>query len=243
MLLNTIIVAGGCAVERQGTPEVPTYASDVAPILSRRCEPCHSGQTPAAGWKTTTFLETIGCVPSGAAAASPADANAPLVRVLSTDDHRRLLPDGEKAVLLSWIAGGASAFRGVVHPAGIVDPRSPAWHGKFLRERRWAPMLDEKNQEACGRCHDGAPARPAGIVLAAPGATACTNCHAEPAGVLACSTCHGSTPRSYPPRDPCFFPEGRAKAGAHAAHVEPSSTHPAMECATCHPAPGNDVIA
>jgi predicted CxxxxCH...CXXCH cytochrome family protein len=81
------------------------------------------------------------------------------------------------------------------------------------------------------------------VTLAAPGATACTSCHREPQGVLACGTCHGKDERSYPPRDPCFFPADRAKAGAHAAHVERSSIRSEpLACATCHPTPPAEVI-
>jgi predicted CxxxxCH...CXXCH cytochrome family protein len=61
--------------------------------------------------------------------------------------------------------------------------------------------------------------------------------------VLACSTCHGSGDKAYPPRDPCFFPGDAANAGAHAAHVQSSTVlSTGVACSTCHPAPGNPVI-
>ena len=102
-------------------------------------------------------------------------------------------------------------------------------------------MLDADDAGACGRCHEGAPARPAGVTEPAPGAPSCTSCHNQPGGVLACSTCHGSGSRDYPPRDPCFFPGD--VAGAHAAHVEPSPIRSAgLSCSTCHPMPGPSVI-
>jgi predicted CxxxxCH...CXXCH cytochrome family protein len=131
-----------------------------------------------------------------------------------------------------------------VHAAGIVDPRSNDWHGKLLRDRRWAPMLDANDADACGRCHDGAPSRPAGVTRAAPRSTACTSCHAEPGGVLACGTCHGDKGRAFPPRDPCFFPDDARAAGAHAAHLAPSAARGTpLACSTCHPVPSADVIA
>jgi predicted CxxxxCH...CXXCH cytochrome family protein len=99
-------------------------------------------------------------------------------------------------------------------------------------------MLDAENDNACGRCHDGTFSRPAGVTLAAPGATACTSCHSEPGGVLACGTCHGDGTREYPPRNLCFFPGDAATAGAHAAHVESSVERlGGYPCSTCHPVP------
>jgi predicted CxxxxCH...CXXCH cytochrome family protein len=166
-----------------------------------------------------------------------------VLAALDRDPHGGLLTPEERRTLEQWIRASAPAFRGSVHSPGIVDPRSNEWHGKVLRDRRWAPMLDAADSQACGRCHDGAPVRPAGVTLAAPGATACTSCHTEPAGVLACNTCHGSGARTYPPRDKCFFPEDKDRSGAHAAHVESSPTHQGgFACSTCHPVPDDRVI-
>ena len=99
-------------------------------------------------------------------------------------------------------------------------------------------MLDASDPNACGRCHDGTPAAVPGVTQFAPGATACTTCHSEPGGPLACSTCHGSGTRIYPPRNLCFFPGDAPTAGAHAAHVEPSTASASgIPCSTCHPVP------
>lgn len=85
-------------------------------------------------------------------------------------------------------------------------------------------MLDAADPEACGRCHDGTLSRPPGITRSAPGATACTTCHTEPAGVLGCNTCH-------------------QVAGTHTAHIEASPVRSVgLPCSTCHPAPGPGVI-
>jgi hypothetical protein len=135
------------------------------------------------------------------------------------------------AVSCSADRTGVPSFPDRVHDPGVMDRTSSAFHGRTLREARWTPMLDPRDANACGRCHDGVAARPAGVTLAAPGAPACTNCHDQPGGVLACSTCHGSGTRSYPQGD------------AHAAHLNASSSHPAgFACSTCHPVPGDPVI-
>ncbi len=130
-----------------------------------------------------------------------------------------------------------------VHPAGIADPASDAFHGKLLRARRWAPMLDASDPEACGRCHLGAPSTSPGVTLPAPGATACTDCHTEPQGALACSTCHGAAGPEKAPRSPCFAVTPPVLDGAHRAHVEPSAASATgLACGTCHPTPGPGVI-
>ncbi len=87
-------------------------------------------------------------------------------------------------------------------------------------------MLDPADAQACGRCHDGTLSRPPKVTQAAPGATACTTCHTEPAGVLGCNTCHQV-----------------AGVGAHAAHIAASPVRSVgLPCSTCHPAPGPGVI-
>jgi predicted CxxxxCH...CXXCH cytochrome family protein len=237
--------AAACNVEREPTPLPVVFDRDVAPILEERCVRCHGGDAPAAGWSATSYLGAIGCVtPSGDAAVLPADARAPIVRALGQPSHAGFASGAERAVLTSWVEGGAPAFRGTVHDPGVVDPRSPAFHGAMLRKERWSPMLDESDPNACGRCHDGTPVRPPGVTSPAPGATACTSCHDQPNGVLACGTCHGDGARASPPRDLCFFPGDRARAGAHLAHVEPSNARATgLACETCHPVPGADVIS
>jgi predicted CxxxxCH...CXXCH cytochrome family protein len=234
----------GCSQDRAAAPVSPAFDTDVAPILQAHCVACHGTTSPAAGWAATSFLSAIACVePSGAPAALPASSTAPILAALDTAPHQGLLSDTERAILARWVGAGAPAFAGTVHSPGIVDPRSSAFHGAFLRSERWSAMLDPGDPNACGGCHEGTPAPVPGVTFSAPGATACTTCHSEPNGVLACSTCHGSGTRAYPPRDLCFFPEDAATAGAHAAHVEPSAASASgIPCSTCHPVPGAQVI-
>jgi predicted CxxxxCH...CXXCH cytochrome family protein len=237
-------LALGCSQPRASAPAAPVYDQDVAPILEDHCVPCHGAEAPAAGWDARSFLGAIACVePSRAPAALPASGKAPILAVLATASHQGLLSAADRATLVAWVLGGSSAFAGTVHDPGIINPRSPLFHATALRSDRWAEMLDPTNANACGECHDGTPARPAGVIAPAPGATSCTSCHDQPGGVLACSTCHGEGTRAYPPRDLCFFPGDAAAAGAHAAHVEPSSARAGgYACSTCHPMPGAGVI-
>jgi predicted CxxxxCH...CXXCH cytochrome family protein len=158
--------------------------------------------------------------------------------VLQTPSHSGYLDAADTSTLTAWVKGGTPAFQGAVHDPGIIDPRSSAFHGTLLRGQSWAQMLDPLNANACGACHDGTLSRPSSITLAAPGAPACTSCHNQSGGILACSTCHGDGTRDYPPRDLCFFPGDAKTAGAHAAHVESSADRlGGYPCSTCHPVP------
>lgn len=234
----------GCSQDRYAPPAPPVFDADVAPILAQHCVSCHGAAAPAAGWSATSFLSTIACVePTGAPATLPGSASAPILAALGTPPHQGLLDATDTATLTAWVQGGAPAFAASVHAPGIVDPRSPAFHGTVLRSERWAPMLDANDPEACGRCHDGSPAPVSGVTSFAPGAPACTSCHDQPGGALACGTCHGTSTQAYPPRDLCFFPQDAAAGTAHAAHVEPSEARPTgFPCSTCHPVPGTQVI-
>ncbi len=240
--LACVALLAACSEERAGAPAAPVYDVDVAPILQGRCVGCHGDTNPAGGWSATSFLGAIACVaPANAPATLPPDDRAPILAALDTAPHHGLLRAAELATVTAWVAGRTPAYRASVHDPGIVDPRSAGFHGALLRGSRWSQMLDANAPGACGRCHDGAPARPADVTAPAPGAPSCTSCHNQPGGVLACSTCHGSGARDYPPRDPCFFPGDVGEA--HAAHVEPSSIRSAgLPCSTCHPMPGASVI-
>lgn len=230
----------GCTEGREPAT-TPTYDQSVSAILASRCTACHA---TGDGWKATSYFATLACVRSGAAATLPADEASPLARAISDATHAGVLGPGERDVLVRWIRAGAPKSAGGVHGPSFVDPRSPQSHGRALRAERWRSMLDATSEGACGRCHEGAPSgRPPKVTESAPGATPCTTCHSEPKGALACGTCHGDATRASPPRDPCFFPEEAARAGAHAAHVAPGPLHAQpLACESCHTVPGERVI-
>ncbi|MGZ3421034.1 MAG: CxxxxCH/CxxCH domain c-type cytochrome [Polyangiales bacterium] len=213
---------GACRESAENTAP-PTFRDEVGPLLAAKCASCHGTE---GGYSVETYLSTIACGASGLPANSASDP--PILRALDRAPHVGLLTPEERALLERWIAAGSPSFRGAVHDPAFADPRSEGNHAKFLRARSWKPMLDAKDPDACGRCHDGAPARPADVRFAAPGATACTTCHAEPNGPLACTTCHGSKGKPYPPRDACFHPEAKPDA-SHPVHVAKYA------CSTCHP--------
>jgi predicted CxxxxCH...CXXCH cytochrome family protein len=234
-------LAGACNEDRASAPDAPTWRADVAPLVASRCAECHAGTTPAAGWRATSYLDVIGCI-ANAPAVLPSDERAPILAAVERGVHAGRLDPSERATLAAWVGAGAPAFRGVVHAPGIADPRAPDFHATLLRNAHWAPMLDTNDPRACGRCHEGAPAQPAGIASPAPGATACTSCHSSEGGPLGCATCHGSGARIYPPRDVCLFPADAPRGGAHAAHVDTPHVRGPLACASCHPTPGAGVI-
>jgi predicted CxxxxCH...CXXCH cytochrome family protein len=232
-----------CTSARTDTTEAPTYRDDVGELLRAKCAGCHAGAAPPAGWAADNYGPAVGCIASGASAIAPAgDRPAPIVAALARPDHVTLLTPDERSRLERWVAGGAPSTRGGAHPRAFFDPRSPDSHGNFLRAKRYAPMLDASDGDACGRCHDGVPIKPGGFAFAAPGATACTSCHDEPGGTLGCGTCHGAPGKLYPPRDPCFHPEAAADR-SHAPHAGPTVTHAdGLACSTCHPQPAAGVL-
>lgn len=241
--LLMLLAFAGCREDRaRGGGDPPTYDVQVRAILASRCKDCHGGEKPAGNWRASSYLEAIACVADGRPATAPPDESAPILRVLEDARHAPLLQPDERAALTAWVHAGSPKFRGTFHEASFVDPRSDGSHGRLLRAKQWRPMLDAKDPEACGRCHEGVP-RPEKAAASALGATACTSCHTEKQGVLACSTCHGDRGKGFPPRDPCFFPEDLARGTAHAAHAGDSKSRAGgLACSTCHPAPPEGVI-
>jgi predicted CxxxxCH...CXXCH cytochrome family protein len=237
-----LALLGVCGCHEKRTSESTALYADVQPLFEAACLSCHGSSAPAAGYAVGSHWEVLGCVPENRPATLPASAEAPLVAVLSHPDHARLLASDEQALLASWVAGGAPAFRGTVHPAGIVDPRTSDWHGTLAAHDRFAPLRDAAASDACGRCHAGAPVTPEGVAYPAPAATPCSECHDSEAGALACDTCHGDQGAAYPPRDACYF--GDLGPDAHAAHAAGTRfIEMPLACSTCHPTPAADLFS
>ena len=231
-----------CSCHETRTSEPPVVYADVAPLFETACLACHGASAPAAGYAVATHWQVLGCVPDNRPATLPPGPTAPLLSVLSEPDHAGLLKTHEQQLLSSWVTAGSPAFVGSVHPAGIVDPRSDAWHGKLAAHDGYAPLRDAATSDVCGRCHAGAPIKPEDVLYPAPSAPACTTCHSSAAGVLACTTCHGQGDAAYPPRDPCYF--GEHGPDAHAAHLTGTRfVSPPLACDTCHAVPPPSVFA
>lgn len=231
-----VLAVLGCNEER-AREEPPLVFDDVSPILDARCVECHGGDAPDAGYSVEDYFTTIRCLPDpdGQPATLPADSSAPLIAVLEQPDHADLLDSEETGALTTWVEEGAVPDDRGTHPGQWNDPRAGDWHGTYLRETAWAPIVDVTRTDACALCHPGSPPGPVeGVVRFPEGATDCTDCHDLPGGVTACSTCHGEGERAYPPRDQCYF-RGPPEGLAHGAHDEPSPNNwSGLGCEACH---------
>lgn len=237
-----LLLLGACSEKRdEARAPVPTY-SELAPMLERACGACHGADRAEGGYSVAPYLAAIGCTDDGRAVLDAREGRAFLEEVLERKGHRSLLTEAEHERLRAWLRAGAPAARRVLHAQGILDPRSPDWHGKLASLDRFRALRDADADAACGRCHRGAPATPPGKLGNTDGATACTACHREPGGVFACSTCHGQAGRAHPPRDACYF--GGSARDPHAVHLGESQLRSeGFGCDTCHPVPQGDLFS
>lgn len=238
-LLVLLFVFTGCN-EVRDRAEPPVVFADIDPILRENCLQCHSGPMAAENYRVEDYFTTIRCIPDpeGPAATVPMEEDvpesAPIVAVLATPSHADFLDAAEAEDLATWVAEGAFPADRGTHPGQWNDPRATDWHGLYLRDTEWQPIVDASRADACGLCHPGSPAPVEDVINYPPGATDCTDCHSLPGGVMACGTCHGDQERAYPPRDPCYFP-GPPAGFAHQAHSEPSANNPSgLDCRACH---------
>ncbi len=114
-----------------------------------------------------------------------------------------------------------------VHPTGFSKPSSPNFHGTYLKDNNW-------NLKECETCH-------AANFSGGTTGEACTACHKEPGGPLACNTCHGN-PNNIneiaPPRDINGDTATTAPGvGAHSSHLYADSLTNNVECGDCHNVP------
>lgn len=229
-----------CKERRERAAEPVTYAL-VESTLQQRCATCHGSDRAEGGYRVSSYYEAIGCADAGRAVVLPSSEQAPLVAVLARPDHHGLLSDREREALTRWLVAGVPGRPGLVHGLDIMNPRAAGWHGKLASAEGFAPLREPAGEGVCGRCHDGAPVRPAEVRSPAPGAPACTSCHQQQTGVLACATCHGSDQRSQPPRDACYFD---VSGDAHDAHLSGTRFRLApLACETCHPTPGDELFS
>ncbi|HKU38091.1 MAG TPA: CxxxxCH/CxxCH domain-containing protein [Polyangiales bacterium] len=236
---SILALTSACDEQRARSAPEPVYAADLEQVLDARCERCHGAEDARADYRVDTYAGVLGC-PSSAPEQRAVDLDAAgdraILKVLERPDHAELLEDAEYSRLRDWLEGEVPLRASAVHSTQLENSRSRDWHGKLAAVDRFAPLTAREHAGACGRCHAGAPVTPQGVKYPAPGAPACTQCHTQPEGVLACGTCHGDgAQRAYPPRDACLF--GPTQADAHRVHLESTRlTAQPLSCTNCHPA-------
>lgn len=118
------------------------FATEVQPILAKRCVACHGGAQQMAGLRLDNGKDALAGGYSGAVIVPGQTATSKLIdRITSTKDGYRMPPAGpalkpeEVAALKNWIEGGA------VWPAGVTLGKATA-----RKNTHWAfqPLLDAK---------------------------------------------------------------------------------------------------
>ncbi len=173
--------AAGCADERRLADACPTWQAAVAPALAG-CASCHGGAAPAAGYDLGGYLGALGPGTDGIANAIAGDpASALIVRVdpAVAGDAAHGGQGTLHGLLRRWVVECELGYLdSTIHPAGVLDPASPDFHGAELQARGWDLGL-------CAQCHGD------DFAGGAAGAS-CTSCHTG--GPDACDTCHEAVP-------------------------------------------------
>jgi hypothetical protein len=114
--------SGGATATPDGgvtTPTVlnPTYATDIAPIIAAKCEPCHTTQAKAGFNWTYATLVTNGAV-----------TNALTKGCIFLDtSHRRVVP-GDADHSLLWVKIALNEHQVMVNNCGDAMPQAPSPH-------------------------------------------------------------------------------------------------------------------
>ncbi|TMB32046.1 MAG: CxxxxCH/CxxCH domain-containing protein [Deltaproteobacteria bacterium] len=230
--LLVVLAASACSKARplQGDLTQPvSWEEDIAPLFAAQCSSCHAGATPAAGYRTTSYLEALG--PQSAPVAVAGDANSLLLRTIdpARADAVHAPVSGAYDKARAWVVDGRlSFFRSEAHEGGILNPHDSEFHSNLVRERGW-------NFATCQSCH--------GTDLAGGKVgVSCQQCHAfqvSADGTTTCSSCHGSPQSPAPPRDLAGNLSSSARGvGAHQAHLLGRTVISAtIACSACHQVP------
>lgn len=250
-LVLSIALSGCSSIDGTGAPP------NADPQLGCSID-CHGTETSNAPPKSITGVMETSVVGNG--------AHREHLRVAS-DWHRQvecadchLVPasvgspghldgDNRAEVVFGPVAGSASTWNGSSCTTGCHGSSA---FGGTAAQPVWTQV--DGSQSTCGSCHGAPPPPPH------PTDPNCATCHPtmeegglvfrDPAshinGVVdvsagvagACSSCHGSTGSSAPPKDLAGNTSPTIQGvGTHAAHLAPSNWHNAVTCASCHRVP------
>lgn len=116
-----------------------------------------------------------------------------------------------------------------MHKDGFINPSSPDFHGKVIRNANW-------DMNDCKQCH-------AADYNGGTAGSSCYDCHSAPGGPEACNICHGesSNPLRWSPPQAlsgAILPNERG-VGAHLKHLIENKLGLAVECTECHTLPSS----
>jgi len=160
--------------------------------------------------------------------------------------------DGRAEVTFAMTAGPAATWNGTTcttrcHGSTTIGGAQPT--------PKWTQV--DGSQVTCGSCHGAPPPTAAHTGNSSP----CATCHptldvngrsfldpsrhvdgiidwTEPSATGGCTSCHGSSTSSAPPKDLKGNTDHTARGvGAHAAHLKVSPWHREVQCVACHVAP------
>jgi hypothetical protein len=162
IIVALVLAVVACARERARDDQVvdcPTWRDDVADEL-RACAGCHD---------FADYAAVLDAQDEIVAALDPATADVV---------HRQFA--GVHELVVAWLRCDAPYFTSRIHPGGILNPRSPEFHGQEVAARGW-------DLRVCARCHGD-------DFAGGTSAATCRSCHDAADGPAACDTCHPAAP-------------------------------------------------
>jgi predicted CxxxxCH...CXXCH cytochrome family protein len=215
--------AAACAKARPdvvGAASCLTWKQDIGPAFADRCQGCHAGPSPAAGYDTSTYLGVLGGGSDATPDAIAGDAGSRLLTVLdpaAADAVHQPVADLFPTVS-KWVVSCDLAYvQSSVHRGGILDPASADFHGQLIRAEKY-------DFSVCQKCHgDDFAGGTSGV--------SCLGCHTK--GPTDCSTCHGDLLGGG------HTPALRAgvASGSHAHHLGGGPLGKTFDCKECHVVP------
>jgi predicted CxxxxCH...CXXCH cytochrome family protein len=214
----------GCAKERElpGTESCESWESSIQTVVVGNCATtgCHSAPAPAGAYDLGSYFGLFGNGTDSQPNLVAGSADSKLLAVLAASDATHASLASLRPTLERWAVQCQAPYAATpIHPAGLMNPASPDFHGTMLRESDW-DFAD------CARCHDDQDeaGNPLGTFTGGKSGVSCRACHVDDAAQAAwpqCGTCHEAQPTT----------------GAHVRHRTPGALDRAFACTTCHTMP------
>ena len=234
-VLLACALSSACGLARPDSffDHCPEFTPDIQPAL-QPCVGCHSGTSPAAGYRLDDYFAVTARRPDGSARVVPGDASSAFLAAVRGElpAHQALSEDSQ-TLTSDWVVRcQASPRRHRFHPLGWMTPTAPTdFHGKTLKASGY-------DVAPCQKCHgDDLKGGKANVN--------CYSCHKL--GPFACNVCHGDSSANpddlrnvAPPKDlKGATATSSPGVGAHQKHLNDGPLHKAFACEACHVVPKN----